>query len=218
VTRARLTVDLPPGTWIREVSESHSDAVFRVLAALAADDAGVGLLELRAPDLDAVLAAVADHDGIERLDRLDDHGDDADGALLQFETTQPFLLQAVRNSMVPLEFPLRIVDGRTELELTATQSRLSDLTAQFEAFGLSYEVEAVHQSPPSTDLLSPAQRDLLAAAVDRGYYDTPRECTLTDLAAELGVAKSTLSERLHRIEGTVLKSFLGEEEAGTGQG
>jgi hypothetical protein len=130
-----------------------------------------------------------------------------DEALVQFETSQPFLLMAVRNSMVPLELPLNIVGGRASLELTAAQSRLSALTEQLEEFGMSYEVEYLRQAPTSSDLLTSRQRDLLAAAVERGYYDTPRECTLTDLAEELDLAKSTLSERLHRIEGTVLKEF-----------
>jgi hypothetical protein len=114
---------------------------------------------------------------------------------------------AVRNSMVPLELPVRIVAGRANLELTAAHGRLSELTAQLESFGLSYEVESLRQSAASADLLSEKQRALLVAAVDRGYYDTPRTCTLTELAEGLGLAKSTLSERLHRVEGTVMKEF-----------
>lgn len=38
------------------------------------------------------------------------------------------------------------------------------------------------------------------AVIERGYYDTPRRCTLTELADELDLAKSTCSERLHRAE------------------
>jgi hypothetical protein len=112
--------------------------------------------------------------------------------------------------MVPLELPLKIVDGRADLELTAAQSRLSELTAQLEEFGMSYEVEYLRQSPTSSDLLTRRQRALLVEAVDRGYYDTPRGCTLTELADELDLAKSTLSERLHRIEEKVMKEFAAD--------
>ncbi|WP_318567614.1 helix-turn-helix domain-containing protein [Salinigranum marinum] len=201
---AKLIVDLPSGTWIGEVSAAHPDAVFRVLAAVPADETGVGLLEITSGELSAILAAIKDHEGIDVVEVLQATGNEA---LVQFETSQPFLLMAVRNSMVPLELPLRIAAGRANLELTVAHGRLSELTAQLESFGMSYEVESLRQSPASADLLSEKQRALLVAAVDRGYYDTPRTCTLTELAEGLGLAKSMLSERLHRVEGTVMKEF-----------
>ena len=131
-----------------------------------------------------------------------------DEALVQFETSQPVLLMAVRNSMVPLELPLKIVGGRADLELTAAQSRLSELTTQLDEFGMSYEVEYLRQSPVAADLLTERQRSVLVAAVEHGYYDTPRGCTLTELSDELGLAKSTVSERLHRVEEKVVKEFV----------
>jgi hypothetical protein len=201
---AKLVVDLPPGTWIGEVSTAHPETTFRVLAAIPADELGVGLLEVQSPELSAVLSAIEGHDGIETFELLQ-AGDEE--ALVQFETSQPLLLVAVRNSMVPLELPLDIVAGRADLELTAAQSRLSELTTQLEEFGLSYEVKYVRQSPVSSALLTERQQSLLLAAVERGYYDTPRQCTLSELAAELDLAKSTLSERLHRLEGKVMKEF-----------
>ena len=201
---AKLIVDLPPGTWIGEVSAAHPDAVFRVLAAVPADETGVGLLEITSGELSAILAAIEDHEGIDVVEVLQATGNEA---LVQFETSQPFLLMAVRNSMVPLELPVRIGAGRANLEVTVAHERMSELTAQLESFGLSYEVESLRQSPPTADLLSETQRALLVAAVDRGYYDTPRTCTLTELAEGLGLAKSTLSERLHRVEGAVMKEF-----------
>jgi predicted DNA binding protein len=53
--------------------------------------------------------------------------------------------------------------------------------------------------------------------VERGYYDTPRTCTLTELADHLGIAKSTASERLHRAEGAIIRAFVAEEAAAGGK-
>jgi len=63
-------------------------------------------------------------------------------------------------------------------------------------------------------LLTDRQRELLLAAVDAGYYDTPRECSLTDLATELDMAKSTVSETLHRAEGTIIEEFVADLDEG----
>jgi hypothetical protein len=52
--------------------------------------------------------------------------------------------------------------------------------------------------------LTDRQRDVVAAAVDLGYYDVPREATLDDVAAELGVASSTVSDHLRKAEAAVM--------------
>jgi len=59
------------------------------------------------------------------------------------------------------------------------------------------------------DVLTERQRRLVSLAAERGYYDTPRECTLTDLADAAGVSKSTASTTLHRAEEQIVKRFLG---------
>ncbi len=48
----------------------------------------------------------------------------------------------------------------------------------------------------------------MRTAVEEGYYDTARTCSLTELAGEVGIAKSTCSETLHRAEETVIKQFI----------
>lgn len=56
-----------------------------------------------------------------------------------------------------------------------------------------------------------AQYETLREAVDRGYYETPREITVEELAAELGMPRSTLSYRLRRAEAELANSFVRRE-------
>ncbi|GAB6878399.1 hypothetical protein JCM17823_06730 [Halorubrum gandharaense] len=63
-----------------------------------------------------------------------------------------------------------------------------------------------------TDLVSqldmPAEQlSALELAVERGYYETPREVTLDELAATLEWPRSTLSYRLRRAESRLVKAF-----------
>ncbi|MFB6108102.1 MAG: helix-turn-helix domain-containing protein [Haloplanus sp.] len=84
--------------------------------------------------------------------------------------------------------------------------------------GLSFEMghlrdaEGWDRTTPSGVSLPPSQRSALEAAVDDGYYRTPREITLDELAAKLDVPRSTLSYRLQRAEAKVVSAFLGESE------
>jgi predicted DNA binding protein len=54
--------------------------------------------------------------------------------------------------------------------------------------------------------------EAMAAAVERGYYETPREITVEELAEELDVPRSTLSYRLRRAEAALVRSFVGGSE------
>jgi len=205
MTQARLTVTLPDGTWIKDVSTEHPEAAFRVLAAMPGESAGFGLVRITAPDPAAVLESMDDHEVLTSVDILEGS---EDRVLVQFETTRPLLLFSARESGVPIELPMDIQDGDASVDVTASRDRLSVLGEQLKTFGLDFEVEFVRERVDSSRLLTDRQRELLVEAVERGYYDTPRQCSVTDLAEAVGVAKSTCSETLHRAEERVVKRFV----------
>lgn len=59
-------------------------------------------------------------------------------------------------------------------------------------------------------LLTPEEREAVDAAVEAGYYGTPRDATVADLADELGTPHSTVQYRLQRAEEKVMTRFAGE--------
>lgn len=46
--------------------------------------------------------------------------------------------------------------------------------------------------------LTPEQREALLLAFNRGYFDSPRETALEELAEELGIARQSFADRLRR--------------------
>ncbi|WP_227374214.1 helix-turn-helix domain-containing protein [Haladaptatus halobius] len=56
--------------------------------------------------------------------------------------------------------------------------------------------------------LTAEQREALVLAVERGYFDVPRDVTLGDLAEEIGISQQALSERVRRAAGNVLQVAL----------
>jgi hypothetical protein len=203
--RAHLTLTIPDGVWIGDVTRTHPEATVRILSAVADDDAGVGLAEITDEEVQSVVADVRGRDAVVELETLQRYGNTV---LVQFETTTPLLLMPVQDSGVPLTMPFTIRDGQAEWELTAPQHRLSELGTQLEEFGIRFTVDEIRQQVEPERLLTDRQLGLLLAAVERGYYDTPRECSLTELAESEGLAKSTCSETLHRAEEKVVKEFL----------
>jgi hypothetical protein len=200
-----VTVTLPEGTWIRELSTAYPDATFRVLATMLDEEAGVGLVELRTSALREVVSDLASSETVSNVEPLRAAEDEA---LVQFETTEPFLLVSARASGVPLEPPVDIVDGRATVDVRATRDRLARLDEELRALGMSTDLEYLYTTDDGEPLLTERQRELLETAVAAGYYETPRECTLTELADRLGMAKSSLSETLRRAERRVLSDYV----------
>ena len=62
--------------------------------------------------------------------------------------------------------------------------------------------KAATSSPTTVELshLTTKQREAATMAVSEGYYETPRQTTLDDLAATLDISKSALSQRLNAVE------------------
>ncbi|MBX0323711.1 helix-turn-helix domain-containing protein [Halomicroarcula sp. F13] len=203
--RAELTLTIPDDIWIGDVSRANADATFRILAALPGEESGVGLAEVTAENLPAVLRDVESREAVLTMEILS-HRDET--ALIQFETSTPLLLFPVQGSGIPLEMPFTLQDGKAVWEITAPQDRLSELGEQLSEFGIPFSVERVQQHVESEQLLTESQLELLEAAVEEGYYDTPRDCSLTQLAESVGIAKSTCSETLHRAEEKVVKQFV----------
>lgn len=207
MTQTKLTVTLPDGTWIKDVSSAAPETRFRVLAAMPGDGKGFGLVRISGDDIGNVLERMSDHDALTSVELL--QGSESQ-ALVQCETTRPLLMFSAQESGVPIELPIDIEDGVATIEVTASPDRLSMLSDQLDAFGLDFEVEYVKPRVDREQLLTERQQELIQEAVSRGYYDTPRECSMTELADVVGIAKSTCSETLHRAEGKIIKGFVSE--------
>jgi len=54
----------------------------------------------------------------------------------------------------------------------------------------------------------PEQSQVLELAAEKGYYETPRETTLDDIAAELDWPRSTVSYRLRKAEAALVEAYM----------
>lgn len=203
--RAKVAITLPEDVWIARLSQTYPDAEFRVLGVLRTDEGGTGLLEVSASAPEAVVEAMDGLAGIEAVEPLAASGDRVH---VQFRTREPLLLLSAESAGVPIQPPIAIADGVATVWTAGSGDQLSTFADRLEAQGLTLEIEAVTTDVDSGRLLTDRQREVLLAAVERGYYETPRACSLTALAADLDLAPSTVSETLHRAEGRVITAFV----------
>lgn len=208
--QATLTITVPETLWIGSITREYPEAAFRILSAVSGEDTGVGLVEIAAPELDAVVSAF---EAVPETRELNVLGREGNTGLVQFETTEPTLLFPIVGSGIPLEMPFELRNGEAIWEITTSQERLSQLGAELDAFQIQYTVEEIRYHLETETLLTDKQLSLIKTAQEAGYYDSPRTATLTEVADAAGIAKSTCSETLQRAEGKIIGEFLAEEDS-----
>lgn len=66
---------------------------------------------------------------------------------------------------------------------------------------------------PKQSGLTPEQYEAIVTAVDRGYFEIPRQVSIQELADEFDISNQSVSERLRRASSTVLSTELNVEDA-----
>ncbi len=202
MSRTRLRLGLPDDSWLGEVSRSAPDATLTVTGTVAADERDVTALTAAGVDRAAAVDALRDHDAVDRIETVERRRTET---VVRVTAPAPSYVAAARGAGVPFEFPVEVSDGLAALVVVDDRERLSALGRRLAAAGVTVESAGCDDPEP---ILTESQHELVRAAVEAGYYDTPRECTLTELAADREIAKSTCSETLHRAEGQVLRRFV----------
>lgn len=202
---ARFRIELPPDTWVAEVSRAVPEATFRLLAGMRVGDHAVELGEVVAPDPVAAGDRVAAHPNVAAYERLETG---TDRVLARYETTDTGLYAFAERVGSPPEFPVVVRDGWYEFDVTGTRAELEGIRDGLEASERAFELLSVVHTDEDEQLLTDRQRELLELALQEGYLEVPRRCTLAELAARADVDKSTLSRTLRRGQARVLRWYL----------
>ncbi|MFU8870129.1 helix-turn-helix domain-containing protein [Natronococcus sp.] len=125
-----------------------------------------------------------------------------------FETTNRFdcisTLEGVRDGALVVSLIVRdrtvLNEIREALEDSGATVRLRRITRGADDADATVELDAM--------AITDKQREAAELAVALGYYETPRRSDLTDLADELEVSKSAVSQRLNAVERTLVRKLV----------
>ena len=145
---------------------------------------------------------------------IEKHEEDDNGILASILCTHPFAKTAIELSNIYVYPPYGI---DSERGMVIRMYGLSDSIRRF--VGLvkavmppdSISVQTFKANGDSDyGFLTEKQKEVLALAVRRGYYDEGSVVTLKQLADEMGIARSTIGEHLKRVESEIMKRAGGD--------
>lgn len=130
------------------------------------------------------------------------------------ETDEGYINAFARGTLVvvpPITFN---PDGTTDLTVVGTSADVSAAVENLPT-GMQATVRSVGpyrrrfrvRGPQLTD----RQRAAVEAAIEHGYYNSPRNGTVEEVATTLDIAPGTAAEHLRKAEATVMRYVLGHE-------
>jgi len=105
-------------------------------------------------------------------------------------------------------------EGWYEKKLFQDYNAFHGMRTRCEEYGIGVELISISQNPPDGDEssrygLTDRQHEALTLAISRGYYESPRQVSTEELAAEMGISQPSMSSLLRRGERQLLTSTLG---------
>jgi len=164
------------------------------------------LFELRGEErrIREAVAAIRKTDGVREAIEGEGSGD-AVPLLVVLE--RPIFCQASQESaIVCLECPLDSGNQHASWRFIAREaSDLRHVLGKLEREGIHARIEDVSPLEPRPTLTG-RQREIMMAAVSKGFFEFPRRTNLTELSKIVGVKPSTLSEILRSAERRIMEN------------
>ncbi|WP_135536368.1 helix-turn-helix domain-containing protein [Halostella pelagica] len=121
---------------------------------------------------------------------------------------------SVLDALIAPEVVLLSATGSAEEWTFELRGESREAIAEFQEYchehGVSVVLEEIHALRPldASQDLTEAQRDALTLAYERGYFNSPRETTLKEIAADLGISQQALGARLQRGNRRLIEQAL----------
>lgn len=194
----RIEVRLPEGHWSGDVSRARPESVLRIEETMPL---GKGRGTARFSTTSDISEELKSHDGVEEVRDLGGNRFEVDIA----QGGGGFIKPLREVGVIP-QSPFEVRDGWVDWTIECSADKSRELIQLLRDGDIPYRVVSTKSS--GGRMLTSRQRMIFDSAINEGYWDTPRRITLSGLAELLGIQKSTLSVHLHKIEATIINTFI----------
>ncbi len=187
----------PQGGWCWRTTLAYPGVKVRVLSCFLTQEGQVHeVADLVGPDWKQAVQELTRASNGDRVEVLHQNG--AGARIRVWTTTCPLPKVFASTGMVPA-YPFHVERGWERWVLISSRDNVRGFMDALTRGGHTAEVLFSGPYAPRRRLTA-RQHEILRRAVTEGYYEYPRRITLTRLASQMGVVKSTLSEALMIIE------------------
>jgi predicted DNA binding protein len=203
---SRIEIKLPEYVWVGKVSRKYPDFefIFRSAIPIQHDDMICNnLFAIQGVNPSRCLDFIQNLPELRELKLLEQSPTEL---LLMVQTKGHIIIYYLLKYSLAVQFPIIIKNGITDLHIAGIHQHIDNFIEDLTRHGMDVSIKQIGKYNCSSlaAKLTARQKNVFEAARNQGYYDTPRKITLSDLAKNLSISKSTLSVILQRIHKTLL--------------
>lgn len=200
-----------------DLTTDHPGTRIKLEAIVPVSNRVMPFLYVSSPNLSAFCDALRNQSTIKDFHPVHRDEDEA-GICIHWDTSEAELIMALTESDVHL-LSATAQDGECEFTIRAGSrdaiSRFHDRCRSLDP-PIDLDFVSISTDTASTDDggeygLTDLQRETLLTALRMGFFDQPRRATMDDLAAELGIARSSVSARLRRAHRQLIQHTLARD-------
>ena len=200
---ARIKIKFPKDLWFSDIFNNFQDVRMEIEYFLPYDlekSIGNAIIEIMHYNIDSIIEKIKNHGSVFELGILEK---EETKVRINVKTKDPYLLYAVIQCGVLVNFPVRVKEGYAYWRLISSRERIDKLLTLFEEKNISYDLLRIGKAPYDLDderyKLSLDESQILDKALSLGFFEIPRKISLEELANKLGKSKSALSVMLRKI-------------------
>lgn len=193
-----------------DLSEKYSCQLSMVDCQSFNDHAMSLLIEVEGERAKEMIAQLRQSPGIRRVFAA--KGDSRKTLVMIVQDSTPYCISAHDSGAFCVTCPFKTEntgggsEGRWKLLMNDAEA-LKNVGDSLAERGISITVKDVSHAFHD-ELLTDRQREIMGIAYRSGYFEFPRKNDLTEIAADLAIRPSTLSEILRRAEAKIVKHYM----------
>ncbi|WP_248910615.1 helix-turn-helix domain-containing protein [Halocatena marina] len=196
--------------WLATLSTAFPQATFNVSATIPTNEGLLGIVEVQTSDIGRLMSNIEVLVEVDSYELL--HTDDR-MVVFQFTSRMTESYDVLVSSGTVPQYPVSLQNGWYSAQLTASQEQLSEYLDQLTEIDIPYEIVSLTHAYNPNEVLTDRQWQVVTEAVERGYYEATRRCTLAELAEKFDINKSSMSKLLRRAENRIVTEFVAEASA-----
>jgi hypothetical protein len=208
IVEFRFKIDVPQTKWLYKLNKRYNQLEFNILSNYLIDEKnGNTLFEIKGSLLDKFIIDFKSIVPITSFLILHYGGD---FLLINVRIRDPWILNALVKTKLLLIYPLGVKNGKINISAISERKKVNFFLAELEEKNINFQIIKIGQYQHQKVLTNP-QAKLLKILYQNGYYEIPRQISLTNLAGKLKISPSALSESIRRLHKKMARIQLFEE-------
>ncbi len=198
IVQAQFAIAAPPddGMWFSRLSQGYPDVQVKIVFMLPIGVTGGNILLIfKGSGRSRCVSEIQKGAGIVSSFILHE---EKNKIFVNIKSDRTPILHALIDLEIPLKYPITVEAGKLIINQVTERKHLDDFLTRMSSRGYVITLLRIGRVNMRS-LLTETQEKILQAAIRMKFFEIPRGTKLQDLAAEIGVGASSLSEDMRRI-------------------